>query len=256
MPENLSNLLAYSENHTEPDFIGYGLLRRRAVMFLYGEYSSFKSWLAQDLAISLASGRDWLIYPTSRARVLIINAELSRLDYRIRWLKMITSRKLLGNEAVKSRIAIENSAEVKLDTSFGCNYVMSLVEKYRIEVIILDNLFSLAAGNLVSNVDANILIANCKLLASRTNVAVVWVHHARQGIIDLRSGGNFIQQAYEMFVSSFLTNWADTIVESRKENGHENVITLTPQKHRLSDIHPMGAMFKFNPLKAQFDIYV
>src|SRR4029077_17151036 len=44
-----------------------------------------KSWLAYSLVMSLATGRDWFGFPTSRGRVLLIDNELHQeiLSYRL-----------------------------------------------------------------------------------------------------------------------------------------------------------------------------
>ena len=59
-----------------PDVIE-GVLHRGAKMVLGGGSKTFKTWTLVDLAVSVATGTDWLAkFPTKRGRVLYINLEL------------------------------------------------------------------------------------------------------------------------------------------------------------------------------------
>jgi hypothetical protein len=62
-----------------PDDVIEGVLHRGAKMVLGGASKSFKTWTLTDLAISVATGTDWLgKFATHRGRVLYINLELPR----------------------------------------------------------------------------------------------------------------------------------------------------------------------------------
>jgi RecA-family ATPase len=59
-----------------PDVIE-GILHRAAKMVLGGASKTFKTWTLVDLAVSVASGTEWLAkFPTKRGRVLYLNLEL------------------------------------------------------------------------------------------------------------------------------------------------------------------------------------
>ena len=46
-----------------------------SLMFIWGEQETFKSWMVLDLAFSVASGQDWLLFETNEYPVLIIKYE-------------------------------------------------------------------------------------------------------------------------------------------------------------------------------------
>lgn len=247
-PEPLDSFLAWQAPY-QPSLIQNKLLTPGAVMFIYGEYSTWKSWLAMVLAHSLADGSMWLIWKTETAKVLIVNAELSKGAYQERW------NAYLSNHKVKHRenLIIENDQELSLDSFAGINNYVAWLQYYDIKVLIVDNLYTSMTGDLSKNTDANVLIRNVKRIQA-LGIAVVIVHHARQERFD--NYGVVNQRAYEMFGSSFLSNWADTILEARIStvDGYNDVITLTPQKHRQSMVVPLTALYSFNRNQLKFNV--
>ena len=190
-------------------------------MFIYGEYSTWKSWLAMHLAVCLADGVNWLIWKTESAKTLIVNAELSKAAYQGRWQNYFKNHKI----ANRSNLIIENDQELSLDSFAGINNYVAWLEFHDIKVVIIDNLYTSMTGDLSKNTDANVLIRNVKRIQA-LGIAVVIVHHARQERFD--NYGVVNQRAYEMFGSSFLSNWADTILEARigYAEGYHDVISL------------------------------
>lgn len=247
-PESLDNFLAW-QAPVQLSLVQNNLLTPGAVMFIYGEYSTWKSWLAMTLATNLVDGKPWLIWNTKPAKVLIVNAELSKASYQERWRNYLSKHKIKNRDG----LVIENDQELALDSYAGINNYVSWLEYHKIQVLIIDNLYTSMTGDLSKNTDANSLIRNVKRIQA-LGTAVVMVHHARQERFD--NIGTVNQRAYEMFGSSFLTNWADTILEARMgyAQGYSDVITLTPQKHRQSVLVPLTATYSFNRSKLKFDI--
>lgn len=58
-----------------PEIIG-GLLHKGCKMVIGGSSKSRKSWVLLDLALAVATGNDWLGFPTTKARVCFVNFEL------------------------------------------------------------------------------------------------------------------------------------------------------------------------------------
>ena len=249
--------------HTLADFLSYqypqrrmlvgnGLLPAQQVMFIYGEYSTWKSWLAQELAHSVSKGIPWLCWQTQQARVLIINSEISDGEYQLRWQSFVSNRNItIGSNG----LYVDSSLDVKLDVPQAIAELKKVIELHSIQLVIIDNLYSSTLGNISRNDDTNVVIGNVKMLSSTTGAAFVIVHHARQGQINIQ-GEQVKQRGYEMFGSSFLTNWADTILEVVNVDSDKDVIEVRPQKHRLCRFTPISACYRFNRSKTQFDVYV
>ena len=247
-PELLGDFLAWKAPNI-PNIITGGLLPAGQVMFIYGEYGSWKSWLVMELAHSISEGRNWLVFGTNSSKVLIINSEITKASYQERWNNYVSARSISPN----GNLLVDTDMELGLDTSGSLSELMNWVVVYNIKVIILDNLYSSTIGDLNKNTDASIFIRNCKALAA-LGVAVVVVHHTHQPIYDQVHGEFINLRGYEMFGSSYLTNWADTILEVKNVSipGYNDTIKITPQKHRLTKLIPLTTMYQFSRREVRF----
>jgi hypothetical protein len=63
------------EKPAPPEIIG-GVLHKGCKMVIGGSSKSRKSWVLLDLALAVATGNDWLGFPTTKARVCFVNFEL------------------------------------------------------------------------------------------------------------------------------------------------------------------------------------
>jgi len=249
-PESLDKFLAWQAPYA-PSLVQDKLLTPGSVMFIYGEYSTWKSWLAMALACSLADGKPWLIWNTTPTKVLIINTELPKGEYQDRWKAYLRLHPVEHPE----NLMIANESELNLDAHGGISDHISWLQYHKIKVMIPDNLYTSMLGDLTKNTDTNVLIRNLKRLVP-LGISVVPIHHSRQERFD--NYGKVNQRAYEMFGSSFLTNWADTILETKEiyVSGHTDTITLTPQKHRLSRLRPLTTIQEFNRRTLEFNTII
>ena len=249
--KSLKDFLAYRPP-VRRMILGNGLLPARQVMFIYGEYSTWKSWLAQELAYAVSQGKPWLCWETTRVNVLIINSEISEGEYQLRWDAFVHNRNITPGS---NSLYINSSLDVKLDVRESIGEIKAAILQHNIGLVIIDNLYSSTVGNISRNDDANRVIDNVKGLSRDTASAFVLIHHARQGQTSI-TGEQIRQRGYEMFGSSFLTNWADTILEVTNEDVDRDVVRLTPQKHRLCIYRPIEVCYQFNRNTTQFNIYV
>jgi AAA domain len=68
---------ALLEAPTPPEIIK-GILHQGSKMAFGGGSKSFKTWTLLELSVCIATGRDWLGFPTTKGRVLSVNFELPR----------------------------------------------------------------------------------------------------------------------------------------------------------------------------------
>lgn len=228
-------------------------------MILYGEMGTFKSWLSKDLAYCIVNKPQWLAYPVARHNVLLVQSEVPEYEFWKRWTKYLTHSGYFSNGRYSLPLHIETVPDLKLDTSHGISQLADWVKIHNIQVVIIDNLYSTMRGDLTTNVDARYFIDNCKALRAQFGVAIIIIHHPRQAIYDSIHGSFLRQGAFEMFGSSYFTNWADTILEVRhsyEDQRFSDVLTLTPQKYRLSDWEHDAYEIQFVRRTAQFRVLV
>ena len=249
-PEPLSKFLTWKPP-VRKQIVHDGLLPAGQVMFIYGEYSTFKSWLGMELAYTVSEGRNFLIHGTSASKVLIINSEITKDSYQERWQAYVQRRGITPPD----NLMVDTDMELGLDTAVAAQNLTLMINHYGIQLLVLDNLYSSTFGDITKNTDANLFIRNMKRIAD-TGVAVVMIHHTHQPIYDANKGLFISNSGYEMFGSSFFTNWADTILEAKSTyvQGYPDSITLTPQKNRLAKVKPLTTVYQFSRSRLRFQI--
>ena len=249
-PQTLPQFLTWTAPPRH-DVIGYGVAPEGSVMFIYGEYDTKKSWTAMEAGWAISEGVPWLGYPTYQKKVLLWDAELTPGQSQERWLAFARTRVINTD-----KLHIAAGVDVKLDGFIGLTELTAAIIDYQYEVVIIDNLYSVMAGDLTTNVAASLFIDNCKKLrAAFPTLVFIIIHHAHQPFIDARTHRQIKQRAYEMFGSSFFTNWADTIIEvsdAEQDTGIPNSVTFTPQKKRLSPFILPTMQFQFELATTQF----
>lgn len=69
-----------------------GILHRSSKLVLGGGSKSFKTWTLLDMALAVASGREWLGFPCERERVLFLNFEVQDAFFHQRVQKICAAR--------------------------------------------------------------------------------------------------------------------------------------------------------------------
>ncbi len=82
-----------------PPEVVQGILHRGAKGVIGGGSKSYKTWVLSDLALSVATGHDWLGFPTNPGRVLYLNLELERAYYNLRLLKICEAKGYLSQRS-------------------------------------------------------------------------------------------------------------------------------------------------------------
>ena len=199
-----------------------GLWSEQAVGILGGEPKCCKSFLALDLAVSVASGAPCLRrYPVrQRGRVLLFPAEDSLAVVRRR-LEGICAAAGIGFESLSVDVITE--PVLRLDRDQDRDRLAATVAAVRPVLLILDPMIRL---HRVDENDASQiapLLSHLRELQRRFQVAVLLVHHARKDSHGSRPG-----QALRG--SSELHGWGDSNLYMRRRGAQ---LTLTTE-HRAA----------------------
>ena len=169
----------------EQQFIVHPWLPTQALIMVYAARGVGKTWVALEMAISIAIGRDFLAWPVPKPRrVLFIDGEmpLASLQFRL--------RSLLGNTPlpegltlISSTLLWQDSAPLNISQPKQQLRVDTLLNEMKSkgkepDLIILDNLSSLVTGiDENSNSDLDQFLQWLVKLRSQ-GYAVMAVHHA------------------------------------------------------------------------------
>jgi len=158
-------------------------LRSETHGILYGERGKGKTWMALELAVCLAEGRNcgpWHI-PKAR-RVLYVDGEMPLDSLQSRTLSLGSSKDaplfLLSHKEYSDR----TSEGINLTLSGAQEALMQACKRLEIEVLILDNLSCLFYGMDENKADDWEAVLPWLLALQRKGIAIVIVHHAgREG---------------------------------------------------------------------------
>jgi hypothetical protein len=200
------------------EYVVEKLIAESSVNVWFGQWGAKKTWAAIDLAVCVASGKQWLGMATEPCNVLIIDEESgdTRLANRIR----DTMRGELGqlaNESVPIKsvsLAQFNLLKRPDDADLLARLVLELDAK----LIIIDALADVMLGGDENAVkDTQPVFANLRFIAELTGAAFIVIHHANK--LGGYRGSSAIAGAIDTLLS----------VESKQDN---SLITFKTEKMR------------------------
>jgi hypothetical protein len=199
-----------------------------AVGVLGGAPKSLKTWLALEMAVSVASGSPCLAtFPVpSAGPVMLYAAEDAQPALRSR-LASLSQHHRLDLNNLDIRVIIEDSLRLDRDTDQQRLYDTLLL--HRPALLVLDPLVRLhsldenAAGEMAH------LLAYLRTLQRQFGAAIVLVHHARKNVPASGSDG------YSLRGSSDLYAWVDSFLYLRR---HQGQLLLSAEHRSASGAGP------------------
>lgn len=218
-PEPLTVVQAAAiEGSSELEWLVEGLWVAEGVGIVGGNPKAGKTWLALDLALSVASGTPALgVYAIPRAGpVLLFAAEDPPATVRARLEGMAASRDL-PLESLPLHVILASS--LRLDTLADQARLTAAVERFRPRLLVLDPFVRLHRINENSAQEVSGVLAYLRDLQRRCHVAVLVVHHAR------KAGAGAAQAGLSLRGSGDFYAWGDELLHMRRRRtSHELVV--------------------------------
>lgn len=199
-----------------------GLWAAEGVGIVGGAPKSCKTWLALDLAVSVATGTDALgRFPvTSAGPVLVYGAEDAAVRLRER-LEALSAARGVALATVDVRLILAPS--LRLDTERDLARLRRTLVEHRPRLLILDPLVRLHRIDENSAGEMSVLLGELRALQREYELAVVLVHH-------LRKNGVAGQEGQALRGSGDLHAWGDSNLYLRRRE-HEIRLTI---EHRAA----------------------
>ena len=190
-----------------------GLWGASAVGLIGGHPKGGKTFLALDIALSVASGTPCLgTYPVMEpGRALVYLAEDSLQAVRARTEALARHRRLALGDL---DLYVITSSSLRLDLAPYRARLLRMVERIRPRVLVLDPLVRLHSRDENSATEIAELLSHLRALQRRFDVAVVLVHHAR------KSGAPHGQPGQSLRGSGDLWAWSDSALYLRRSGEH------------------------------------
>ena len=180
-----------------------GLWVHQGVGFLCGSPKSFKTWLALDLALSVASKTAALgAYPVAeRGTVLLFVAEDPPAAVRARLAGMAEQRNV---SLAELPIHLVMHRSLRLESPKDQARLRATVAAYRPKLLVLDPFVRLSAIDENSSLEVSAVLAALRELQTTLGVAILVVHHAR------KNGGNGSSAGLALRGSGDFWAWGDS----------------------------------------------
>ena len=178
-----------------------GLLRRGEIMNIIASPKTGKSWIIADLALSMATGGDWMGFPLKRGKVLMIDNELHRNTSAFRF-KTIMEAKGLTAADLDDNVLIENQRG-HLGNIADFERRLEDFKNLKLDLIVIDAMYRALPNGIDENNNVNITNVYNLLdhYAEVLDCAFVMVHHASKGnqagksVTDMGSGAGALSRA-------------------------------------------------------------
>jgi len=188
--------VAAAEAQSEPSWLVDGLWLEQGVGFLGGHPKACKSWLALDIALSVASRTPVAgHYAVPRGGgVLVFTAEDSPPMVRARFCGMAAARQV-ALEDVPIHLVLQNS--LRLESHEDQARLLATVERLRPALLVLDPFVRMTGIDENSAQEVSGVLAFLRELQRSQKLAILVVHHVRKsagggnGGLALRGSGDF-----------------------------------------------------------------
>lgn len=222
-----------------PEMVGRGLVPEKSIAVLGGPPKIGKSMLTTNLALSVASGRLFLgIFPTRRARVLMIEAEVGPLGLqkRLRKMKEGAPFEWEGADFLVLTKGAFGRMLPKIDEKEGFDMLRAAIEPCAPDLVIIDPLsrFHHAEENEANQMQ--MVMERFDALVMEFGCSIVLVHHHRK---PGRDEGDLGAQALRG--SSAIFGFGDSYLSltKGKAKGEGKRATLSFELRQAEDPEPM-----------------
>jgi len=160
----------------------HGLIREGETMNIIAAPKTGKSWLALDLAVSVATGGDWLgRFRCERGDVLILDNELHPETCASR-IPQVAAARGVGVDAIRSRVYVESLRGRLLTTTYLREH-LEAIKPDRFKVIVLDAFYRFMPPGFSENDNGQMASVYNDLdgIADRLKCCFVLVHHTSKG---------------------------------------------------------------------------
>ncbi len=172
--------LVEHEKDTPPDLVD-GLLHKVGKLVFGGSSKAFKTWTLTNLAVSVATGSDFLGRRTTKGRVLFINLEIQPAFFARRITKVCEALGLSVG-SIRGNLDTWNLRGHAADLSRMLPFLLSKIRSGEYVLIVLDPIYKLLGARDENKAgDIATLLNDLEKLAVTSNAAVAFGAHFSKG---------------------------------------------------------------------------
>ena len=237
--ESLQQLLLWSPPPVK-QYVGAHILIGESKLCIFGAPKSFKSLIAQQLAFSIATGTDWLGFPTIQGRVMYLQCEISKPSFRQRVLQMSSQYKVAG---ANKPLWFDTNLTFKLDRQSDADYVDSQIRVLKPDILILDPWYKMLLTE--DNHSYSRTQDFMDSLISKYKISIIMIHHDTVPMTD--QTGAVIQRFHPRGPRT-VEGWFDSIIMVDGDITTDDRILKFEMRHAHSLLAPVKTKLDRNTL--------
>lgn len=192
------------------------------LIILYGQPGTYKSFLAMDMALCMASGINWHTKTTKQKRVIYVAAEGQEGV-----LKRFEAWRQFHSMEVLSNISLLPIACTLDDPGEVLQLLQALEQEEKPDFIFIDTLARSMAGDENAKVDMGKVIASTDLIRQQFGSQIVLIHHSGKESKGPRGSGS-------------LKGACDTMLETQEGNEFGQIVLVSERQKDTGLASPMG----------------
>jgi len=209
-------------------------LPKRGKAMIYAPAKAGKSYLCLQMSRCIGVGEDFLGISTTQGTVLYCQLELGA---------EVLQARLRATGKSYSNVFVGTTFSMKLDMQGGQRLLDEAMRAIEPNVLIIDPLYKVLAGDENESKDMRTLIDHLDSLIEGFKCSIIIIHHPGK---DIKKGGRG---------SSIVEDWVDSAIEMKKTSKKDEPlkVKLTPKLLRHSELppEPIDAVmknFEFEPI--------
>jgi len=188
LPDILSDAIEDEQDWETPPQLIQGLLYQGSKMMIAAPSKAKKSFILEDLALSIGCGKSWMGFDTVQAPVLFLNFEIQDFCSRKRKQAIKEVMRLGPDESKVYHWHLRGAiAQRRGDPELVYREIVILLEKFckenQIGLVIIDPVYKLTSlsGEENNAGDVGRFLMELEAIAQNTGAAVVFTHHFAKG---------------------------------------------------------------------------
>jgi replicative DNA helicase len=225
-------------------YIVDGIFERGSLNILYGAPGTLKSFLMQDLAVCVASGKPWLTpapwggggkaIATTQGKAMWLDFDMGK-DRTLERFAALGRHYGLPSDAPMIIYSMQNPP---LNAANPDDIDNLIIRADSVDLIVIDNLHTISGGIDENTSDMGNVMFNLRTLAEMTRAAVVVIHHER------KSPGYSSRDGESLRGHSSIEAAIDLALKVEREP-YSDTLTIKSTKTRGAEVHPITAAFTY-----------
>lgn len=158
-----------------------GVMRRGDKMCVAGPSKAYKSFALIQLAIAVACGGRWFGWKCRQGRVLYVNCELRGESFKKRVWEVADAMEGAERAQISENMDVWNMRGRTQPLKTSKEHIVEQAEERRYDVVILDPVYKLFAGDENSAQEVGEFMLAMDELAMRLHASIVYCHHHSKG---------------------------------------------------------------------------